>query len=132
MRFPLTVMSLIVLGFLAAWQVSVLFSRSKPRRFGTPAGSGGNEVAKLLGNVCKDALFLYVPFAAVALMMISYGKPGLLPQYAAWSIVALQTLRSGALVMEQQRLRSVFGILALICLIYLWAWQLPLFDPIPA
>lgn len=137
MRFPLTVLSLFLLALLVVWQISLLFSgsmfaRGKSRRFGPRAAPGNNEIANSLANVCKDALYLYVPFAAVALMMLSFGKPGLLPQYAGWSVVVLQILRSASVAMERPRLRSVFGVLAMICLIYLWVLQLPLFDPFPA
>lgn len=132
MRFPLTVMSLILLALLVVWQISLLITRSKPQRFGAQAIPGNNGIANILANVCKDALYLYLPFAAVALMMLSFGKPGLLPQYAGWAVVVLQILRSASVAMEQPRLRSVFGLLAMICLVYLWVLQLPLFDPFPA
>lgn len=132
MRFPLTVMSLAMLAILAAWQLSVLMARKNPRRFGAQPPQGANDFSDLMANICKDALLLYVPFAAIALMMLSFGKPGLLPQYAGWAAVVLQLLRSGTMALEWPRMRSVLGLLALICLIYLWVLQLPYFDPFPA
>ena len=132
MRYPLTILSLAMMAALVLWQLSILFSRKNPRRFGTHAAAPEAGFPRLMANICKDAMVLYVPFAAVALMMISFGKPGLLPQYAGWSIVVLQILRSGTVALELPRIRTVLGLLALICLTYLWALQLPYFDPYPA
>ena len=132
MRFPLTVLSLALMGALVLWQLSILFARKHPRRFGTQPAAPETGFQQIMANICKDALYVYVPFAAVALMMISFGKPGLLPQYAGWAIVVLQILRSAAVLLEISRMRTALGLLALICLTYLWMLQLPYFDPYPA
>ncbi len=82
--------------------------------------------------MCEDALRTYIPFAAVALLMLSYGKPALLPQWAGWAVVGLQFFRSLAIGAGMKRVMLVLGLLALICLLYLWGLQLPYFDPFPA
>lgn len=132
MRYPLTVLSLALMAALVLWQLSILFARKNPRRFGTQPAAPEAAFPRVMGDIWKDAMVLYVPFAAVALMMISFGKPGLLPQYAGWAIVVLQLLRSAAVAFAMPRLRTVLGLLALICLTYLWTLQLPYFDPFPA
>lgn len=132
MRFPLTVLSLALIAALLLWQLSILFARTNPRRFGSQAAAPETGFQQTMVNICKDAMVLYLPFAAVALMMISFGKPGLLPQYAGWAIVALQILRSASVAFAMPRMRTVLGLLALICLTYLWVLQLPYFDPFPA
>ncbi len=86
----------------------------------------------MMEALCKDALLTYVPLAAIALLMLSYGKPGLFPQWAGWAVVFLQAPRSLAVLLDRPRSRAFFGLLAVICLIDLWVIQLPFFDPFPA
>ncbi len=131
MRLQLTVFSLFLLLCFFLWQASKLLAPRPARRYG-PAPGGGGGTAEKLERICKDALRTYIPFAAVALLMLSYGKPALLPQYAGWAVVVLQFFRSLAVGMGMTRVKLVLGLLALICLIYLWVIQLPFFDPFPA
>ncbi len=131
MRFQLTVYSLALLAVFVAWQLLLLFRNPRPPRFATSGASGTQDLKDTLEAVVKDALYTYVPFAAIALLMLSYGKPGLLPQWAAWAVVALQVPRSLALAANLPRPRALLALLALICLIYLWVLQLPYFDPFP-
>ena len=131
MRLPLTIYSLGLLAFLLVWVLSVL-SAPRPRRGYGAGAQGAGSLAQRMEALSKDALLTYVPLAAIALLMLSYGKPGLLPQWAGWAVVLLQAPRSLAVWLAWQRSRAFFGLLALICLIYLWLIQLPIFDPFPA
>lgn len=132
MRLQLTVFSLMLLAYFFLWQASKLLAPRPARRIGPPAAAGAGGLAEKLEQMGKDSLNTYVPFAAVALLMFSYGKPELLPQWAGWAVVALQFLRSLAVGTGMTRIKLVLGLLALICLIYLWVIQLPFFDPFPA
>jgi uncharacterized MAPEG superfamily protein len=131
MRLQLTVYSLALLAVFALWQLLVLLRNPRPPPYATPGAAGAQDLKDTLEAVVRDALYTYVPFAAIALLMLSYGKPGLLPQWAAWAVVMLQVLRSLALAAKLPRMRVLLALLALICLIYLWVLQLPYFDPFP-
>ncbi len=131
MRLQLTVFSLMVLAYLLLWQCSKLLPRAPARGYGA-ARAGGGGLGEKLEAMAKDSLRTYLPFAAVALLMFSSGKPELLPQWAGWAVVMLQFLRSLALAGSLPRVKAGLGLLALLCLIYLWVLQLPFFDPFPA
>ena len=74
---------------------------------------------------------MYVLFMAVALLMIDFGKPDRLPQYVGWAIVVLHALRGIASLKGMKRADWWLGIVSFLCLIYLWGYQLPLFDALP-
>ncbi len=131
MRLPLTVYSLALLAVFVIWQLLVLFRNPRPPRFATHGASGAQDLKDTLEAVVRDALQTYIPFAAIALLMLTFGKPGLLPQWVAWAVVMLQVLRSLAVAVKLPRMRVLLALLALICLIYLWVLQLPYFDPFP-
>ena len=131
MRLQLTVFSLFVLALFLAWQLSALFEGRK-RRPATGPGRGGEPLPERMKMILTDSPFTYVPLAAIALLMLSYGKPELLPQWAGWAVVILQVLRSMAKGLRMRRIKTVIGLLALVCLFYLWISQLPFFDPFPA
>ncbi len=132
MRFPLILLSLALLALFVGWQLAELAAKRRPRRMaGAPQG-GPQPLGQRLEAVFRDALGFYVPFAAIALQMLNYGKPGLLPQYAGWAVAGLQVLRGLAVGLEMPRSKVVLGLLALACIAYLWVLQLPFFDPLPA
>jgi hypothetical protein len=132
MRLQLTVFSLLILLAFLLRLLPGLFPPSRGRRFGVAPPPGGAGLADTMERVFKDSLYTYLPFAAVALLMLSYGKPGLFPQWAGWAVVGLQLLRSIALGSGLARVAVLLGLLALVCLAYLWILQLPVFDPYPA
>ena len=132
MRLPLTLFSLAVLALFLIWHLSVLLAPQRRRGFAAGAGQGASVLTTRVEALFRDALWSYVPFAAIALLLFSSGKPDLLPQWAGWAVVCLQVPRSIAVYLERPRIRSFFGLLALICLIYLWLLQLPFFAPLPA
>lgn len=134
MRFQLTVFTLLILSTLLLSHLIKVFSGPQPRT-GSFGGQGAPKkgAAELLEKIYADALWSYVPFAAITLVMFSWGKPGLLPQYAGWGVVFFQGLRGLLTFLDSPAiLRRVTGILVLIALIYLWVLQLPVFDPLPA
>ena len=132
MRLPLIVFSLLLLALFLIWNLASL-SEGKPRR---PAGGGFGRTKRPLSERLKDALqdtmWIYLPFAAVALLLLAdFGKPGLVNQYMAWIVIALQVLRAIAAAGEQQLVRSSLGVLLVLALFWLWVRQLPIFDPFP-
>lgn len=130
MRFQLTVFTLLLLLAFLLWQLPKLLAPTPRRGFAARPAGGTQAFADQMEAVFKDALFTYAPLAAVALLMLSFGKPGLLPQWAGWAVVGLQFLRSLALFSGLARTAALLGLLALICLAYLWIPQLPIFDPL--
>ncbi len=132
MRLPLVVFSLILVALFLIWSVASL-SEGQRRR---PPGGGFGRVQRPFPERLKDAfqdtVWVYISFAAVALLMLAdFGKPGLINQYLAWIVIGLQVLRAIAVAGEQQRLRSSLGVLLALALGWLWAQQLPIFDPFP-
>ena len=131
MRFPLTVLSLALVALFVLWQIAELTAKRPARGFTGGSQGGALPLNQRLEAVLRDALRFYLPFAAVALLMLNFGKPGLLPQYAGWSVVVLQVLRGLTAALEMPRIKVLLGVLALACIAYLWAQQLPYFDPLP-
>ena len=132
MRLPLIVFSLLLLALFLIWNLASLWE-GKPRR---PAGGGFGRAKRPFRERLKDALqdtmWIYLPFAAVALLLLAdFGKPGLVNQYMAWIVIALQVLRAIAVAGEQQRVRFSLGVLLALALGWLWVRQLPIFDPFP-
>ena len=132
MRLPLVVFSLLLLALFLIWNLAAL-SEGKPRR---PPGGGFGRAKRPFPERLKDAfqdtVWVYLPFAAVALLLLAdFGKPGLVNQYMAWIVIALQVLRAIAVAGEQQRVRFSLGVLLALALGWLWVRQLPIFDPFP-
>ncbi len=132
MALQLTIFSLALLALFLIWHLSVLLAPQRRRGFAAGAGQGAPALTMDMEALFRDALWSYVPFAAIALLMFASGKPDVLPQWAGWAVVGLQVPRSIAVYLERPRIRSFFGLLALICLIYLWVMQLPFLTPLPA
>ena len=112
MRFPLVLFAL-MLALLALR--SAIAGETRPR----------------WGEAAKGALIPFALLAAAAVLMIAFGKPGRLPQYAAWAVLGLQTLRAVlALGGVTKPLRWLDGCShALLAL--LWLRLSPLFDTLP-
>ena len=131
MRLQLTAFSMLILILFLHHLVSDLFPKGRIKSPGQKGALGGPFPGLYDTTLLSEALAVYLPFAAVALLMLSYGKPGLFPQWAGWACVILQVIRTlGALAGFRAIVKGA-GILILVSLSYLWILQLPLFDPIP-
>jgi len=129
MKFPLAVYSLLFLAALLAFYAQGLAARPRRRRFAPPPPPSPWRQA--LRRIVTDGARTYIPFAVVAAMMVSLGKPERLPQAVAWAVVALYVLQALAIVAERQGLRRLLAILSALAVAYLWVLQLPLFAPVP-
>jgi uncharacterized MAPEG superfamily protein len=116
MRLPLVVFVLILVAAQAV-------------RAATDASDGPS--AGRWAALAGDLLATFVPFAALALLLIAFGKPGLLAQYAAWAVLALQALRSLALWRGSRPLARALGVLIALLLFAVGVSLLPFFDPLP-
>ncbi|MBI4081781.1 MAG: hypothetical protein HY423_04145 [Candidatus Lambdaproteobacteria bacterium] len=129
MTLPLILYSLWVLalltGHLLTTPVPVGHASARP-----PARQAGAR-AEAWRTAVEEALVLYAVFAAVAVLLIALGKPGRLPQWVGWGLLAAQVLRSAAVPLGWPRARQVLGLLMVLGLAYLWIAQLPAFDPLP-
>jgi hypothetical protein len=132
MKFPLVVYSILYLLVLVVYAIGRF---SRPRRVGfSVSREPGMEPAWVLTvkELLTDNLRIYVAFGAAALLSITFGKPGLGPQYAAWGIVVLQVLAYAAVLANQRMTKLVLTLAILALLAYLWVLQLPFFDVLPA
>jgi uncharacterized MAPEG superfamily protein len=75
---------------------------------------------------------VFIPFAAVAVLMIALGKPGLPAQYSAWAILVLQLVCAFAAQRQMARVEKVTYWLSLALVGLIWIVNLPLFDAIPS
>jgi hypothetical protein len=124
MKLPLVVYALLFLVLLLVYAV---FQSRKPRRPEYAWGSGEHAKAgQAVAEMVSDSLRVLVLLATGALLSIAFGKPGLLPQYAAWVVVGAQALKR-----EQAGLSLVLRVVVLVCLAYILFIQLPLFDVRP-
>lgn len=129
MKQPLVIYTLIYLVILL---VHAIVRRPTRQRAGFAPGPAPRGDAELmLKGMVTDSLRFYVPFAAICLIGISFGKPGLLPQYLAWGIVGLQVLMWGALLLRQEAARLPLALLAIVLMGWLWVMELPFFNVIP-
>ena len=132
MRLPLVVFSLLLLALFLIWNLASLTEGKRRRPPGGGFGRAKRPFPERLKDALQDSLWIYLPFAAVALLMLAdFGKPGLINQYLAWIVIALQMVRAIAVAGEQQWLRFSLGVLLALALGWLWAQQLPIFDPFP-
>ena len=74
---------------------------------------------------------MLVLLAGGALLSIAFGKPGLLPQYAAWAVVVGQVIKAWAIYAERTPVATLLRVGVLLCLATIWFMQLPLFDLAP-
>jgi hypothetical protein len=129
MKLPLVVYALLLLVLLLVYAV---FQSRKPRRPEYAWGSGEHAKAgQAVAEMVSDSLRVLVLLATGALLSIAFGKPGLLPQYAAWVVVGAQALKCGTILREQAGLSLVLRVVVLVCLAYILFIQLPLFDVRP-
>ncbi|MBI3993330.1 MAG: hypothetical protein HY342_08650 [Candidatus Lambdaproteobacteria bacterium] len=128
MRLQLTVFSILL---AVALLIHLLMAppRTRGRYFAVP-GADDTPAARLK-QACLDALPVYVLLAAVALLMIDFGKPDRLPQWTGWAIVALQGLRGVVQYLRARMTAHWIAALIYLGLVYLWVYQLPLFDRLP-
>ncbi|HKI97535.1 MAG TPA: hypothetical protein VKB51_03570 [bacterium] len=129
MKLPLVVYGLL---FVLLMLVYTVFQARKARRPAPAWGSGEKAASgQAMAEVVSDALRVLVLLVGAALLSITFGKPGLLPQYAAWAVVVGQVLKSWAIYVEQKPAATVLRVVVLLCLGYIWFMQLPLFDYVP-
>ena len=129
MKLPLVVYGLLFIVLLLAYTV---YQARKPKRpqpaWGEGAqAKGGQAMAEMVADWQRSGLLL----AGAALLSIAFGKPGLLPQYAAWAVVVGQVLKVGTILAERAAATAVLRVAVLLCLGYIWFMQLPLFDVLP-
>ena len=83
----------------------------------------------------EGALPAFALFAALAVLMIAYGKPSRPAQYAAWGLLGAQTLRAAAALWAPSAVRvwalRLPDLASYVLLAYLWVRQSPLFDTLP-
>lgn len=129
MRLPLVVYGLL---FVLLMLVYSAFQARKARR-PAPAWGTGEKAAsgQAMAEIVHDSLRVLVLLAGGALLSITFGKPGLLPQYAAWAVVVAQIVKAYSIWGERTALATVLRVLVLLCLGYIWFMQLPIFGYIP-
>jgi hypothetical protein len=129
MRLPLIVYGLLFMLLLLIY--SAFQARKAPRpqpAWGTGKGAASGQA---IAEIVSDSLRVLVLLAGGALLSIAFGKPGLLPQYAAWAVVGGQVIKAWAIYGERTPIATVLRVLVLLCLAYIWFMQLPLFDLAP-
>jgi len=81
------------------------------------------------------ALPAFVLFAALAVLMIAFGKPGRPQQYAAWALLGAQMLRALAALWAPSGMRGWtlrgLDLAGYALLAFLWVRQMPVFDLLP-
>ncbi len=129
MKFPLVVYGLLFIVLLAVYAV---FQARKEKRPAPAWGEGHQAVSgQAMAELVSESLRILVLLAGGALLSIAFGKPGLLQQYAAWAVVGLQVLKALAIYVERSQAAFVLRLAVLVCLAYIWAYQLPIFDVAP-
>jgi hypothetical protein len=129
MNVPLIVYGLL---FIVLMLVYSAFQARKARRPAPAWGTGEKARAgQAMAEVVSDSLRVLVLLSGGALLSIAFGKPGLLPQYAAWAVLVGQLLKAWAIYAERTQVATVLRVLVLLLLGYIWVVQLPLFDAIP-
>ncbi|HEX9842189.1 MAG TPA: hypothetical protein VGC20_05540 [bacterium] len=129
MKLPLVVYGLLFMLLLLLYST---FQARKAKR-PAPAWGSGEQAAsgQAIAEVVSDSLRVLVLLMGGALLSITFGKPGLLPQYAAWAVVVGQLAKGWAIYAERTPVATVLRVVVLLCLGYIWFMQLPLFDVLP-
>ena len=129
MKLPLVVYGLLFIVLLLVYSA---FQARKARRPGPAWGSGEQAASgQAIAEVVSDSLRVLVLLGGGALLSIAFGKPGLLPQWAAWAVVVGQVIKGWAIYAERTPAATLLRVAVLLCLGYIWFMQLPLFDEIP-
>lgn len=129
MKLPLVVYGLLFILLLLVY--TVFQARKAPRP--QPAWGEGAKAAAGQGmaEVVSDSARVLALLVGGALLSITFGKPGLLPQYAAWTVVIGQVIKGWAIYTERAPVAAVLRVVVLLCLGYIWFMQLPYFDYVP-
>lgn len=129
MKLPLIVMGLFFMALLTTYA----FFQARKEKRPAPAWGQGKKAAsgQAMAEMISDTLRIYALLAGGALLSMVFGKPGLLQQYAAWSVVGLQVIKCAAIYKEQAALGLVLRLAVLACLAYVWIYQFPIFDNLP-
>lgn len=129
MRLPLILMGLFFMALLTAYA----FFQARKEKRPAPAWGQGKKAAsgQAMAEMISDTLRIYVLLAGGALLSIAFGKPGLLQQYAAWTVVGLQVIKCAAIFKELAIPGLVLRIAVLACLAYIWINLFPVFDNLP-
>jgi hypothetical protein len=129
MKLPLIVYGLLFIALLLVYSA---FQARKARRPQPAWGTGEKAAAgQAIAEVVSDSLRVLVLLAGGALLSIAFGKPGLLPQYAAWAVVVGQVIKAWAIYAERPPVSTLLRVVVLLCLAYIWFLQLPFFDYVP-
>jgi hypothetical protein len=129
MKLPLVVYGLL---FILLMLVYSAFQSRKAKRPAPAWGTGDKAMAgQAMAEVVSDSVRVLVLLAGGALLSIAFGKPGLLPQYAAWAVVVAQVVKAWAIYGERTPAATVLRVVVLLCLGYIWFMQLPFFDYVP-
>lgn len=128
MKLPLIAMGVLFLGLLAVY---AFFQAHKAKR-PAPAWDGEHTASsQAMAEMVSDTLRIYALLAGGALLSMVFGKPGLFQQWAAWAVVGLQVLKWFTIAREMAMPSLVLRLAVLVCLTYLWLFQLPFFDIAP-
>ncbi len=123
MKLPLTLYSLLLLATLMAF---FLVERADDAR-----GSARKPLRLHVRRALRDLSHVYLPFAAVAVLMIALGKPERLPQYIGWAVLGVQAVYLLTVPWHTPPRRTVLGLLGAAGVAWLWVLQLPYFDLLP-
>ena len=104
MKLPLVIYSLVLCGL---WLYRIIAPRGRAE--------------ELFANIFPS----WALMTTVALLSITFGKPGLGPQYAAWIVVVMGLLRIVSFG-KKNYFDRLLEVISLIAIIYLWFYQLPL------
>ncbi len=116
-------MGLFFMALLAAYA----FFQSRKEKRPAPAWGQGHKAAsgQAMAEMVSDTLRIYVLLAGGAWLSNIWAKPGLLPQYAAWTVVVLQVVKCTAIFKEWAALGLALRLAVLACLAYIWIDLLP-------
>lgn len=129
MKLPLVIYGLLFIGLMFVYSA---FQAKKAKRPAPAWGTGPKAASgQAMAEVVSDSLRVLVLLAGGALLSIAFGKPGLLPQYAAWAVVVGQIVKAWSIYAEHTAAATVLRVLVLLFLAYIWFMQLPMFDYIP-
>ncbi len=129
MRLPLVVYALLLCLLLAVY---AYFQFRKPPRPEAAWGKGaGASKGQAMAEMVADSLRVFALLVGAALLSITFGKPDLLAQYAAWAVIVGQLLKVAAIARGQASTALVLRLFVLACLVVQWVPLLPAFDAIP-
>lgn len=129
MKLPLIVFTLLYLAILVvyAWMQK---TKSPMQAQGSHAISKTKSHA-LLAEMATDSQRVFALLMVASLLSITFGKPGLGPQYAAWGVVLVQVVKLALMGMGQTGAVFIARLCAYGLIAYLLIIQLPFFDIIP-